>query len=74
MLLNIYTVWTVYTIVWVIVWIIVVRYRDKEIDELHDNLKKLSDEYDELKEKYDKLEGKYEERCMMSQQNSDKQV
>jgi len=65
MLSDFYLVWTVYTIIWIIVWVIVISYRNKEVRLLQGEFEKLSDKYDNLKEKYDKLEGKYEERCSM---------
>lgn len=66
MLSNFYLAWTVYTIIWIVVWAIVIRYRNKEIDLMENEIEKLSNKYESLKEKHDKLQGKYEERCLMS--------
>ena len=59
---------TVYTIIWFIIWWLVLRYKNKEFECINEDYDKLEVKYNMLKDDYNRLEGRYEESCRITEQ------
>lgn len=73
--INLTIAFVCYNFVWLIIWVSIVLYRNKEVKSLYKEIDNLLDEYDVLKNEYSRLEGRYEERCkMIGKENLDQKI